>query len=54
MRTLVVMVDGVAMMDRRTYAQLMERAAEAPAKVVLVGDDRQARRHLQRCQRPAR
>ncbi|TWB21116.1 AAA family ATPase [Nitrospirillum bahiense] len=40
-RRTLVMVDEAAMMDTRTYARLMERAAEARAKVILVGDDRQ-------------
>ncbi|MCW2247862.1 Ti-type conjugative transfer relaxase TraA [Azospirillum fermentarium] len=39
-RTLVI-VDEAAMLDTPTYARLMRRAAEARAKVVLVGDDRQ-------------
>ncbi|TAL01127.1 MAG: hypothetical protein EPO08_11470 [Rhodospirillaceae bacterium] len=39
-RTLVI-VDEAAMLDTRTYARLMSRAAETGAKVVLAGDDRQ-------------
>ena len=40
-RRTVVMVDEAAMLDTRTYARLMMRAAETGAKVILAGDDRQ-------------
>ena len=37
----VLMVDEAAMIDTQLMAQLMRRAEEAKAKVILVGDDRQ-------------
>jgi Ti-type conjugative transfer relaxase TraA len=40
-RRTVVIVDEAAMLDTRTYARLMRRAAETGTKVVLAGDDRQ-------------
>ena len=40
-RRTVVIVDEAAMLDTRTYARLMRRAAETGAKVILAGDDRQ-------------
>ena len=40
-RRTCVVVDEAAMLDTRTFGRLMERAATAKAKVVLVGDDRQ-------------
>jgi len=40
-RKTLVIVDEAAMLDTPMYAKLMRRAAEAKAKVVLVGDDRQ-------------
>ena len=40
-RQTCVIVDEAAMLDTRTFSRLMQQAATAKAKVVLVGDDRQ-------------